>query len=46
MLLHHGTPGSAKGWPPFAAARAAVSDPDGNWIEISARTSLTGKPVT
>jgi pimeloyl-ACP methyl ester carboxylesterase len=47
LLLHHGTPGSAKGWPPWAAAaRAAVSDPDGNWIEISARTSLTGKPVT
>ncbi len=22
-----------------------VADPDGNWIEISARTSLTGKPV-
>jgi hypothetical protein len=22
-----------------------VTDPDGNWIEISARTSLTGIPV-
>jgi len=41
--------GGAEGMPPTAFGDTArvsfVRDPDGNWIEISERASVTGKPI-